>query len=115
MDKGQVRRFYSEERPEYVFVAAARVGGIRVNEQQPAQFLYENLEIQNSLIHGAYEAGVKKTAFPGQFVYLPETGAATDEGGVFSKRSAGADQPMVWRGENSRYQDVPGVPAAVRM
>jgi GDP-L-fucose synthase len=72
LDKGQVQRFYSEQKPEYVFVAAARVGGILANEQQPAQFLFENLEIQNNLIHGAYQAGVKKLLFLGSSCIYPK-------------------------------------------
>ena len=58
-----VASFYAEQRPDYVFVAAARVGGILANDRQPAQFLYENLQIQNNLIDGAYRAGVKKLLF----------------------------------------------------
>src|SRR5258705_13627810 len=50
LDKAAVQNFYHQESPEYVFVAAAKVGGILANDQQPAAFLYENLEIQNNLI-----------------------------------------------------------------
>src|SRR4051812_28745587 len=60
-----VNRFYEEVKPEYVFVAAAKVGGILANDTHPAQFLYENLQIQNHLIHGAKNAGVKKLLFLG--------------------------------------------------
>jgi GDP-L-fucose synthase len=52
--------------------AAAKVGGILANEQQPAQFLFENLQIQNNLIHGAYEAGVKKLLFLGSSCIYPK-------------------------------------------
>jgi len=72
LDAEAVRRFYAAERPEYVFVAAARVGGILANDSRPAQFLYENLEIQNHLIHGAYEAGVKKLLFLGSSCIYPK-------------------------------------------
>src|SRR5688572_17528677 len=58
-----VKEFYTSTRPEYVFVAAAKVGGILANDQQPASFIYENLQIQNNLLHGAYEAGVTKLLF----------------------------------------------------
>src|SRR6185436_10688548 len=54
LDKTQVERFYAREKPEYVFVAAARVGGIYANDTQPVAFLYENLQIQNNLISGAF-------------------------------------------------------------
>src|SRR6266850_7977904 len=58
-----VEDFYAHQQPEYVFVAAAKVGGIQANDTRPAEFLYENLQIQNHLIHGAHRAGVKKLLF----------------------------------------------------
>lgn len=63
LDAAAVKQFYDEEKPQYVFVAAARVGGIVANDSLPAQFIYENLQIQNNLIHGAHEAGVKRLLF----------------------------------------------------
>jgi len=72
LDGAAVRRFYAQERPEYVFVAAARVGGIAANDTQPARFIYENLAIQTHLIHGAYEAGVKKLLFLGSSCIYPK-------------------------------------------
>lgn len=72
LDAGAVRQFYAAEKPEYVVVAAARVGGIVANNSMPAQFLYENLQIQNHLIHGAYEAGVKKLLFLGSSCIYPK-------------------------------------------
>ena len=67
-----VRVFYAEARPEFVFVAAAKVGGILANSNHPAQFLYENLQIQNHLIHGAHEAGVQKLLFLGSSCIYPK-------------------------------------------
>lgn len=58
-----VERFFEEEKPDYVFLAAAKVGGIVANATYPAQFLYENLMIQNNVIHQSYESGVKKLLF----------------------------------------------------
>ena len=49
LDAGAVNAFFAAEKPEYVFVAAAKVGGIHANNTQPAEFLYENLQIQNNL------------------------------------------------------------------
>ena len=72
LDAGAVRRFYVEEQPEFVFVTAAKVGGIHANAVFPAQFLYENLQIQNHLIHGAKEAGVKKLLFLGSSCIYPK-------------------------------------------
>jgi GDP-L-fucose synthase len=72
LDAAAVRRFYAEEKPEYVLVAAAKVGGIAANDSFPAQFLYENLQIQNHLIHGAYTAGVRKLLFLGSSCIYPK-------------------------------------------
>jgi GDP-L-fucose synthase len=58
-----VERFYAELKPDYVFVAAAKVGGILANDRQPAEFLYQNLQVQNHLIDGAYRAGVTRLLF----------------------------------------------------
>src|SRR5262245_4567617 len=65
LNQRAVAEFYAREKPEFVFVAAARVGGILANDQRPAQFLYENLQIQNNMIDGARLAGVTKLLFLG--------------------------------------------------
>ena len=65
LDANAVREFYAREKPEFVFVAAAKVGGILANNSHPAEFLYKNLEIQNNLIHGLERADVG-ALFPGQ-------------------------------------------------
>jgi GDP-L-fucose synthase len=72
LDTAAVTCFYEEVKPEYVFIAAARVGGIKFNNDFPAWFLYENLQIQNNLIHGAYKAGVKKLLFLGSSCIYPK-------------------------------------------
>jgi len=72
LDAAAVREFYRREKPEYVVVAAAKVGGILANSQQPAPFLYENLLIQNNLIHGAFENGVRKLLFLGSSCIYPK-------------------------------------------
>jgi len=72
LDAPAVQRFYAEQKPDVVLVAAARVGGIVANDSLPAQFIYENLQIQNHLIHGAYEAGVKKLLFLGSSCIYPK-------------------------------------------
>jgi GDP-L-fucose synthase len=71
-DTVAVAKFFSAERPEYVFVAAAKVGGILANSQQPAEFLFINLQIQNNLIHQAYRTGVKKLLFLGSSCIYPK-------------------------------------------
>ena len=67
-----VRSFYQTEKPQYVFVAAAKVGGIHANNVYRAEFLYDNLMIQNNLIHYAYESGVKKLLFLGSSCIYPK-------------------------------------------
>ena len=72
LDAGAVLRFLANERPTHVFVAAAKVGGIWANNTQPASFLWENLQIQNNLIHGAWQAGVQKLLFLGSSCIYPK-------------------------------------------
>ena len=72
LDAAAVATFYQQERLEYVFVAAAKVGGILANDQQPGEFLFQNLQIQNNLIHGAWKAGVKKLLFLGSSCIYPK-------------------------------------------
>lgn len=71
LDARAVQAFYQTEKPDCVFVAAAKVGGILANDTYPAQFIYENLQIQNNLIHGAWQAGVKKLLFLGSSCIYP--------------------------------------------
>jgi GDP-L-fucose synthase len=72
LEGGAVQKFYTKTRPEYVFVAAAKVGGILANDRYPADFLYQNLQIQNNLIEGARSAGVKKLLFLGSSCIYPK-------------------------------------------
>ena len=65
LDAAAVRDFYRTEKPECVLIAAAKVGGIMANSTQPVDFLYNNLTIQNNLIHAAHEFGVRKLLFLG--------------------------------------------------
>jgi GDP-L-fucose synthase len=71
LDTAAVQRFYAQEKPEYVIDAAAKVGGILANDRLPAEFLFQNLQIQNNLIHGAYELGVRKLLFLGSSCSYP--------------------------------------------
>lgn len=71
-DFDKVVRFLQEEKPDYVFLAAAKVGGIVANNTYKGQFLFENLQIQNSVIHGAHLAGVKKLMFLGSSCIYPK-------------------------------------------
>lgn len=67
-----VRRFFEEEKPEYVYLAAAKVGGINANNIYPADFIYENLMIQNNVIKAAHDFGVKKLLFLGSTCIYPK-------------------------------------------
>ena len=67
-----VRDFFREERPEYVFLAAAKVGGILANSTYPADFIRVNLQIQNNAIHESYCAGVKRLLFLGSSCIYPK-------------------------------------------
>ena len=67
-----VENFFKEEKPEYVFLAAAKVGGILANNTYRAEFLYDNLMIQNNVIHQAYVNGVKKLLFLGSSCIYPK-------------------------------------------
>ncbi len=71
LDSAAVTQFYAAEQPEFVFIAAARVGGILANSQRPAEFIYENLQIQNHLIFGAHTAKVRKLLFLGSSCIYP--------------------------------------------
>jgi GDP-L-fucose synthase len=71
LDQRAVHDYLVEQRPEYIFVAAARVGGIQANNTYRADFLYENLQIQNNLIHGAHAAGVQRLMFLGSSCIYP--------------------------------------------
>ncbi len=71
-DQKQVEDFFKIEKPEYVFLAAAKVGGILANSKYPAEFIYENLAIQTNVIHQAYENEVKKLLFLGSSCIYPK-------------------------------------------
>src|ERR1035437_1710906 len=71
LDAVGVREFYAQAKPEYVIDAAGRVGGILANSRHPAEFLFQNLQVQNNLIHGAYRAGVRKLLFLGSSCIYP--------------------------------------------
>lgn len=71
-NEGAVQRFLSETRPEAVIVAAAKVGGIKANNDYPVDFLLENLRIQNNLISASFDAGVEKLLFLGSSCIFPK-------------------------------------------
>jgi GDP-L-fucose synthase len=71
-DQAAVNSFFADTRPEYVFLAAARVGGILANSERPAEFIYDNLMIQANVMHAAHVHGVKKLLFLGSSCIYPK-------------------------------------------
>ena len=69
--QAQVEEFFTTEKPEYVFLAAARVGGIHANSTYPAEFIRDNLAIQTNVIHSAWKHGAKKLLFLGSSCIYP--------------------------------------------
>lgn len=72
LHQSKVRDFFDKERPEQVYLAAARVGGIHANNSYPAEFIYENLMVEANVIHEAWRAGVKKLLFLGSSCIYPK-------------------------------------------
>lgn len=70
--QADVEKFFEEEKPEYVFLAAAKVGGIHANNTRPAEFIYDNLMIESNIIHSAYKSEVKKLLFLGSSCIYPK-------------------------------------------
>ncbi len=71
-DQNAVQIFFEKERPDQVYLAAARVGGIHANNAYPADFIYQNLMMQSNVIHQAFQAGVKKLLFLGSSCIYPK-------------------------------------------
>ena len=72
LDAGAVGRLFDHERPEWVILAAAKVGGILANDRQPAEFLFQNLQIQNNIIDACWRFGVRKLLFLGSSCIYPK-------------------------------------------
>lgn len=72
IDTNKVEEFFKKEKPEYVFLAAAKVWGIMANKDFPADFIYKNLQIQNNIIHNSYLSWVKKLLFLGSSCIYPK-------------------------------------------
>lgn len=72
LDANAVEQFFKEEKPEYVFLAAAKVGGILANKTQKAEFIYDNLQVQNNVIHNAWKYKTKKLVFLGSSCIYPK-------------------------------------------
>jgi GDP-L-fucose synthase len=70
--QADVEKFFAEEKPEYIFLAAVRVGGIYANSTYKADFIYQNIQVQNNVIHQSYVHGVKKLLFLGSSCIYPK-------------------------------------------
>lgn len=88
LDGVAVKKFFDEEQPEAVVLAAAHVGGIMANLQYRADFIYQNLQIQQNVIGESFRHGVKKL-LSGRYVYLSTGGSSTDERGMPADVSVG--------------------------
>ena len=71
-DQAAVKTFFEQEKPDQVYLAAAKVGGIHANNTYPAEFIYDNLMVQNNVIHQAFKSGVKKLLFLGSSCIYPK-------------------------------------------
>ena len=110
-----VERWMSEARPQAVFVAAAKVGGILANDSYPAEFLYDNLMIEANIIHAAWQDRRREAAVPRLLVHLSQARAPADHRGCTSDGSARADQRVVRDRQDRRHQAGPGLPQAIRL
>ena len=71
LDQSAVHRFFQQEKPHYVFLAAAKVGGIHANNTLRADFIYQNLVIETNIIHAAFQAGTQGLMFLGSSCIYP--------------------------------------------
>ncbi len=110
LDGAAVRAFFQTERPAPVVVAAAKVGGIKANNDFPVDFLLDNLKIQNHLIESAHAAGVEKLLFLGSSCIYPKFAPQPIREESLSDRHAGADERAVRHRQDRGHQALPGVP-----
>ncbi|MCB1326661.1 MAG: GDP-L-fucose synthase [Spirochaetales bacterium] len=93
-DQKAVNAFFESERPDYVFLAAARVGGIRANSTFPAEFIYSNLQIQNNVIEACHRFGARKLLFLGSSCIYPKFAQQPmDESQLLSGKLEPTNQP----------------------
>ncbi len=95
-------RLIETMKPDWIFLAAAKVGGINANDKYPAEFIYTNLMIQTNVLHAAYLSGVKKVTNIGKFLHLSKICASTYERKILAERISGTNQSGVCGGQNCR-------------
>lgn len=93
-NQSQVLNFFDKEKPEYVFLAAAKVGGIHANNTYPAEFIFSNLQIQNNIIDASYRYGIKKLCFLGSSCIYPKFAKQPmDEGQLLDGKLEPTNEP----------------------
>ncbi|MCW7466177.1 GDP-L-fucose synthase family protein [Leptospira levettii] len=93
-NQSQVLEFFQKEKPEYVFLAAAKVGGIHANNSYPAEFIFSNLQIQNNIIDASYRYGIKKLCFLGSSCIYPKFAKQPmDEGQLLDGKLEPTNEP----------------------
>ncbi|GBF41315.1 NAD-dependent epimerase/dehydratase [Leptospira ellinghausenii] len=93
-NQSQVLEFFQKEKPEYVFLAAAKVGGIHANNTYPAEFIFSNLQIQNNIIDASYRYGIKKLCFLGSSCIYPKFAKQPmDEGQLLDGKLEPTNEP----------------------
>ena len=114
LDKAAVERFFAETKPEFVFLAAAKVGGILANNTYPADFIRDNLAIQSNVIEAAYAQRVERLLFLGSSCIYPKLASQPMAETSLLTGPLEADQPAVCAGEDCRHRDVLELQPAVR-
>ncbi len=108
-DQTAVGRFFADERPQYVFLAAAKVGGILANSKYPAEFIFQNLQMQSNVVESAYRVGVERLLFLGSSCIYPKFAAQPiREDSLLSGALEPTNQTLC-RGEDRGNRDVLGV------
>ena len=114
-EQAAVRDFFEVERPAAVVMAAARVGGIQANNTRPAEFIRDNLLIQDNVIDAAYRAKCEKFVFLGSSCIYPKMAPQPIKEDYLLTGSFGAHQRVVCDREDRRPENLPGLPSTVRI
>lgn len=114
LDQRAVFGFLQQEQPAYIFMAAARVGGIHANNTYRADFIYENLTVQNNLIHGVLKAGVNDPCFLSSSCIYPPRMPPADQGRLPAHRPPRTHQRTLRNRQDRRHQAVRKLQPAIR-
>lgn len=113
-DPAAVREFFDREKPEYVFLAAAFVGGIIANSRYRADFIFRNLQIQQNVIGESFRAWRIQAPLPGEHLHLPARSPPAHEGNRPAHLPAGIHQRTLCHCQNSRAENVRKFQPAIR-